>query len=102
MSGYASNQPFMQDESMEYATDRNKKYIQTYKHEFEDKHCRVHFCHNGPHICPICPAINAGETMGGDLEWLLHRIKKKYNLEVYRRTKKNGTWTWNIRQLPAV
>ncbi len=92
---------YIQDEPMQYAAQRNKKLIQTYKQEFEDKHCRVHFCHNGPHVCPICPAINAGETLAGDLEWLLAKLKKKYNIEAYRRTKKNGTWTWNLRKLPT-
>ncbi len=90
----------MQDESMQVATQRNKRDIQTYKHEFEDKHCRVHFCHNGPHVCPICPAINAGETMAGDLEWLLAKVKKKLGHEAIRHTHRNGTWTWNLVPIP--
>jgi len=97
MSGYPREH--IQDEPMEYATQRNKKYISDYKHEFEDTHCRVHFCHKGPYVCPICPAILAGETMAGDLIWLLAKLKKKYKLTVYRRTKQNKTWTWNIKEL---
>ncbi len=97
MNGYPRD--FIQDEPMAYATDRNKKSISNYKHEFEDTHCRVHFCHKGPYVCPICPAINAGETACGDLEWLLHKLKKKYKLTVYRHTKPNKTWTWNIKSI---
>ncbi len=88
---------YIQDEPMDYSNERYKKYLKDYRHEFEDTHCRVHYCHKGPHICPICPCILALEDATGDLEWLLAKIKKKYKLTVYRRTKDNGTWTWNIK-----
>ncbi len=94
-----SPRDYIQDEPMLYATERNSRTIKNYRREFQDTHCRVHFCHKGPYLCPICPAIDAGETLAGDLEWLLQKLKKKYKLEVYRRTKTNKTWTWNIRTI---
>ncbi len=84
------------------ATNENyKRQLRNYIHEFQDTHCRVHFCHKGPYVCPICPAIQAGESAMGDLEWLLAKLKKKYKLEVYTKLKKNGTFTWNIRTIPT-
>ncbi len=88
-------------ETMAAALENHKRQIRNYRNDFQDTHCRVHFCHKGPYLCPICPAVDAGETIAGDMEWLLAKIKKKYRLEVTRKVKKNNTWTWNITTLPT-
>ncbi len=87
-------------ELMSAANNNYQRQIRNYINDFQDTHCRVHFCHKGPYVCPICPAINAAQTAAGDLEWLLAKLKKKYRLEVYANLKKNGTFTWNIRTIP--
>ncbi len=81
------------DEPMLYALERYRRNLRDAK-GFEDTHRRVHYCCYGPNLCPICPAIESLETAIGDLEWLLVKIKKKYNIEISRHVKKNKTWTW--------
>ncbi len=91
----------IQDEPMQYAMERYRRNFRDAK-AFEDTHRRVHYCCYGPNLCPICPAIESFETCLGDMDWLLHQLKRKYKLQVYRRIKKNETWTWNIRDTPQL
>jgi len=86
------------DEPMLYALERYQRNLRDAK-AFEDTHRRVHYCCYGPSLCPICPAIDSFETALGDLEWLLVKLKKKYNIEIIRKVKKNQTWTWQATML---
>ncbi len=90
----------MQDETMQFALQRYRKSWRDAE-GFQDTHIRVHFCHFGPNLCPLCPAHYAFQDALGDLEWLLTKLHKKYKLDVYRHVKPNKTWTWNVRSQTA-
>ncbi len=51
-----------------------------YRHTFEQTHSRVHYCHRGHGICPICPLPLAIEIICMDaIEWqkTLSKVWKK-------------------------
>ncbi len=87
------------DEPLSYHAEKMLRIVKDYRHEFQDTHCRVHWCHKGVGACPICPCIEVAETASGDLLDLSAKLRKKYKLQVLRKTKKNGTWTWIIQSI---
>ncbi len=101
--GFSTNKlSIIQDEPLSYHADKMMRVVKDYRHEFEDTHCRVHWCHKSTGKtgagCPICPVIDVAETACGDILDLTHKLKKKYKINITRKTKKNGTWTWIISQ----
>lgn len=76
--------------------EKLKKVVKDYRHNFESTHCRVHHCHKGPFICPICPLADALETLADDaIEWsiILQKVWKK---EFKSKTKRNGAKFWSL------
>ncbi len=87
------------DEPLSYHAEKMRNIVTDYRHEFQDIHCRVHWCHKGGGACPICPVVEVAETASGDLLDIAIKLRKKYKIQIMRKTKPNGTWTWQLKTL---
>jgi len=83
------------DEALITHATKLKDVVRDYRRNFEQTHCRVHYCHTGHGTCPICPVVNACETLADDLIEITKLLKRK---RIYFRaqSRKNGTSYWTF------
>lgn len=83
-------------ETAKQAAQRALSVSRDYRHNFEQTHCRIHYCHKGHFICPICPLPTAIDELASDAIDQATILRKIYKKEFTRKYKKNGTYYWSL------
>lgn len=89
----APQEAYVDEASITHAT-KLKDIVRDYRHNFEQTHCRVHYCHTGHGTCPICPVVNACETLADDTIEKDKLLAKKLKVRFVAKARKNGSTYW--------
>ncbi len=84
------------DETLMLHAQKLLSVVRDYRHNFEITHQTKHFCHKGPFVCPICPVVDAAETLAEDLIEISLYYLKLYKKEFICKESKKGAKYWSL------